>query len=77
MMPTMAPIMAAALTPKQKSWSVCKAHHLADHMGIFFCAMCMDTGRKTVRGQNPRAPMTPAYQDSWSQSSSSTQRRQG
>ena len=60
MIPTMAPTMAAAEMQKQKSWRVCSRHHFTDHLGILFCAMCMETGRNTVRGQKPRDPMTPA-----------------
>lgn len=60
MIPTMLPIMAAVEMPRQNSWRVCRPIHLADHMGILFWAMCMEMGRKTVSGQNPRDPITPA-----------------
>ena len=60
MTPTMEPIMAVTLMKKQKTWRECIRIHLVDHRGMLCCAMCMQMGRNTVRGQKPRDPMMPA-----------------
>ena len=61
MTPTMLPIMAVRLMKKQKTWRECIRIHLVDHLGMLCCAMCMQTGRNTVRGQKPSEPMIPAH----------------
>ena len=39
--PSMLPMAATMEMIQQMTFSSCKPHHLAENMGIFFCAMCI------------------------------------
>ena len=40
-MPMIEPMAATIETIQQMTSRTCRPHHLADHIGIFFCTMCI------------------------------------
>ena len=40
-MPMIEPMAATIVTIQQMASSTCRPHHLADHIGILFCTMCI------------------------------------
>lgn len=53
------PAAAAMVMMRQARLRICRQTHLVLHLGIFFWAMYISTGKYTVSGQNASAPRSP------------------